>query len=45
MGDEQAHGGDVLINEAEMVVIAELYEGLCLMGVVSGGTWAEGVSS
>ena len=33
MGDEQAHGGDVWIDEVEMVMIAELYEGMCLLGV------------
>ena len=41
--DVQAHGGDVWIEEVEAVVIVELYEGLCLQGVVSGGTGAESV--
>ena len=44
MSDVQLHGGDIWIKEVEVVVITELYEGLCLEGVVSGGTWAEGVS-
>ena len=43
--DEQAHGGDIWINKAEMVMISELYESLCLFGVVSGCAWVEGVSS
>ena len=30
MSDVQAHGGDVWIEEAEVVVITEPYEGLCL---------------
>ena len=30
VSDVQAHGGDVWIKEAEVVVITELYEGLCL---------------
>ena len=30
MSDVQAHGEDIWIEEAEMVVITELYEGLCL---------------
>ena len=41
VGDVQALGGDVWIDEMEVVVIAELYEGLGLQGVVSGGTRAE----
>ena len=44
MSDVQAHGGDIWIEEVEVVVITELYEGLCLQDVVSGGTMAEGVS-
>ena len=44
MSDVQAHGGDVWIEEVEVVVITKLYEGLCLEGVVAGGTRAEGVS-
>ena len=44
MSDVQAHGGDVWIKDAEVVVITELYEGKCLQGVVSGGTRAEGMS-
>ena len=39
----QAHGGDFWIEEAEVVVITELYERLYLQGVVSGGTRVEGV--
>ena len=30
MSDVQAHGGDIWIEKAVMVVITELYEGLCL---------------
>ena len=46
MSDEQAHGGDILIDEAEMVVHrTELYESLCLLGVVSGCACVEGMSS
>ena len=45
VGDIQAQSGDVWIKEAEVVVITELDEGLCLQGVVSGGTWGEGMSS
>ena len=41
VGDVQAHGGDVWIDEMEVVVIAELYEGLGMQGVVLGGTRAE----
>ena len=41
VGDVQACGGDVWIKEVESVVIAELYEGLCLQGVVSGSTGVE----
>ena len=37
-----AHSGDVWIEEGEVVVITQLYEGLCLQGVVSGGTRVEG---
>ena len=44
MSDVQAHREDIWIKEAEVVVITELYEGLCLQCVVSGGTRAEGVS-
>ena len=40
VSDVQAHSGDVWIEEVEMVVITELYEGLCQYGVASGGTWA-----
>ena len=43
MGDVQAHGGDGWIEEVEAVVVAEVYEVLCLQGVVSGGTGAESV--
>ena len=43
VGDVQAHGGDVWIEEVEAVVFAELYEELCLQGVVLGGTRAESV--
>ena len=43
VSDVQAHSGDVWIEEVEVVVIAELYEGLCLQGVVSGVTRAEGM--
>ena len=43
MSDVQAHSGDVWIEEVEVVVIAELYKGLGLQGVVSGGTRAESV--
>ena len=42
--DEQAHSGNVWIDEAEMIMIAELHEGLCLLRVVSGCAWAEGMS-
>ena len=45
VGDVQMQSGDVWIEEAEVVVIAELYEGLSLMGMVSGGTRAESMSS
>ena len=45
MGDVQAHGGDIWIEGAEVVVITELDERLCLKVVVSGGTWVEGMSS
>ena len=38
MSDVQAQGGDIWIEEAEVVVITELYEGLGLQSVVSGGT-------
>ena len=41
VGDVQAHGGDIWIDEVEAVVIAELYEGLCLEGVVLVGTREE----
>ena len=44
MSDVQAHGGHVWIKEMEVVVITEVYEGLCLEGVISGGTRAEGMS-
>ena len=44
VSDVHAQSGDVWIKEAEVVVIAELYEGLCLQGVVSGGARAEGMS-
>ena len=30
MSDVQAYSGDIWIKEAEIVVITELYEGLCL---------------
>ena len=43
MSDVQAHSGDIWIEEAEVVVITELFEGLGLQGVVSGGTRVEGV--
>ena len=43
MGDEQAHGGEIWIDEVEMVMIAELDKSLCLLGVVSGRAWAEGM--
>ena len=43
VSDVQAQCGDVWIKEVEMVVITELDEGLCLQGLISGGTWA-GVS-
>ena len=43
MSDVQAHGGDVWIKEAEVVVITKLYGRLGLHCVVSGGTRAEGV--
>ena len=41
VSDVQAHSGDIWIEEVEVVVIAELYEGLGLQGVVSGVTRAE----
>ena len=41
MGDVQAHSGDIWIKELEVVVIAELYEGLGMQGMVLGGTRAE----
>ena len=44
VSDVQAQSGDVWIEEVAVVVIKELYEGLCLEGMVSGGTKAEGVS-
>ena len=34
MSDVQAHSGDVWIEEVEVVVITEPYEGLGLKGVV-----------
>ena len=43
--DEQAHGGDIWTDEAEMIMITELDEDLCLLGVVFGYAWVEGVSS
>ena len=43
VSDVQAHSGDVWIEEVEVVVIAELYEGLGLQGVVLGATRAESV--
>ena len=30
VGDQQSHGGDVWIDEVEVVVITKLYESLCL---------------
>ena len=47
VSDVQAQSGDVWIKEmeeTEVVVIAELYEGLYLQGVVSRGTRVEGMS-
>ena len=44
VSDVHAQSGGVWIEEAEVVVIAELYEGLSLQGVVSGGTRVECVS-
>ena len=44
VSDEKAQSGDVWIEEAEVVVITELYEGLCLHSMISGGTRAEGMS-
>ena len=43
VSDVQAQSGDIWIEEVEVVVIVELYDGLCLQGVVSGGTRVEGV--
>ena len=40
----QMRNGHVWIEEVEVVVITELYDGLCLEGVISGGTRAEGMS-
>ena len=45
MSDVQAHSGNIWIEKVEVVVITELYDRLCLQGVVSGGTWVEGMSS
>ena len=45
MCDVQAHSGYIWIEEAKVVVIAERYEGLCLQGMISGGTRVEGMSS
>ena len=45
MSDVQAHSGDIWIEEVEVVVIAEPYEGLGLQGVVLGGTGVESVHS
>ena len=44
VSDVQTQSGDVWIEEAAVVVITELYKGMCLQGVVSGGTRMEGVS-
>ena len=41
VGDEQVYCGHIWINKMEMIVIAELYECLCLLG--SGGACMEGV--
>ena len=37
MGDEQAHGGGILINEAEIIMITELDESLCGSCTCLGG--------
>ena len=44
VSDVQAQSGEVWIEEADVVVITELFEGLCLHGLVSGGARAEGMS-
>ena len=43
VSDVQAHSGNVWIKGVKVVVIAEVYEGLGLQGVVSGGASAEGM--
>ena len=45
MGDEVAHGGDIWINEAEIIMIAKLDQSLCLSGVVPGCAWVEGLGT
>ena len=45
VGDEQAHSEGIWIDEAEMIMITELDEGMCLSGVVPGRAWVEGVRS
>ena len=41
--DDQEHCGSIWIDEAEMIMLTELDESLCLSGVVPGHAWAEGV--
>ena len=45
VGDVQAHCGWMWIDEAEMIVLTELDECMCLMGVLSGGALVEGLGS
>ena len=35
MSDGQVHSGDICIKEVEVVVMTELYEELCLYGMLS----------
>ena len=43
--DVQAHCGWIWITEADMIVITELNECLCLLGMISGGACEEGLGS
>ena len=36
VGDEQAYGGSIWLDGAEMIMVVELDESLCLSGVVPG---------
>ena len=43
MSDAQAHGGNVRVEEVEVVVVTELEENIGLVGVVSTGARVESV--